>query len=200
MPLRSTVLRSLAASASLLPATLAAQSLRPSGTGFSLSAAASLAQVTTDLAGRDASSGSATWRADVQYGVTPRLALVGALSVRASAQAGDALAVRSVDLGVRYLARAGAAVRPFAEAGFGVRRFSTNTVGGVEVSAQNTGPWAAAGVLALVQGHWAVEGAATYGAVRFENWRAGGVAPVLQPVNYREVGARLGVRYFVRVR
>lgn len=199
MPFRPLVVL-LAIALAPLPATLAAQSLRPSGTGFSLSAAASLAQVTTNLAGRNASSGSTAWRTDVLYGVTPRLALMGALSRRDVEQEGDAFAVRSVDLGFRYLARAGAAARPFAEAGFGVRRFSTNTVEGGEVTAQNTGPWAAAGVLALVQGHWAVEGAATYGAVRFENWRAGGGAPVLQPVNYREVGVRLGVRYFVRVR
>jgi hypothetical protein len=183
-----------------LPTVLAAQSLRPSGTGFSASAGASLSRVTSDLSGRDESSARGAWRADVMYGATPRVALLGALGIREVDLTGGAFSVRTVDLGFRYLARAGAVVRPFAEGGFSVRHFSTSTSGGIEVTAQNTGPWVAAGALAFVQGHWAVEGAATYGQVTFENWRAAGTAPVLQPVAYQEVGVRLGARYFVRGR
>lgn len=176
-----------------------AQRLLPSTTGISLAGSVGVVRSSAESQGITTSSQRTARRGELAYGVSPRVSIVAALGTRTAQIEEQDFDVRSVDMGVRYLGFAGRAMRPFAEGGLSVRTFSLEATVG-EVRATNVGPWAAAGYMFFPGGGFALEVAATYGRVTFENWRAGGNAVALAPVGYRELGVRAGARWFVRGR
>ncbi len=176
-----------------------AQRLLPSTTGFSVAASGTYAN--TSAKSQDITSTASRFspRAELSYGVTPRLSLVGALVRRGAVIEGQDYDVRSVDLGFRYLGFAGRVIRPFAEGGLAVRTFILESPVG-DASSTNVGPWGAAGYMWFAGGGLAVEAAATYGRVTFNNWRVAGNPASLAPVEHRELGVRAGARWFFRSR
>lgn len=176
-----------------------AQRLLPSTTGFSVAASGTYANTSAKSQDITSTTGRFAPRAELSYGVTPRLSLVGAIVNRGAVIEGQDYAVRSVDLGLRYLGFAGRVLRPFAEGGLAVRTFNLESPVG-DVSSTNVGPWGAAGYMWFAGGGLAVEAAATYGRVTFNNWRVAESPAALAPVEHRELGVRAGARWFFRSR
>lgn len=189
-----------AALAWLIAATTAhAQKLVPSTTGMNVAATATLARTSAESQGASSSAMRFAPRVDVSYGVSPRVSLLGALAARGGAFTGNDYRVRSVDMGLRYLGYAGRTLRPFAEGGLSVRKFTIDVAAGT-LDATDVGPWAAAGYMWFPGGPLAIEAAAQYGRVNFSSWRSAGTAIQAQPVVNQDVGARVGARWYFRAR
>jgi hypothetical protein len=192
----------LAISAAVLPSRLNAQSqakaLVPSGTGFSIAGHLAFARVTSSGSGLDGSDARLGGLVDVAYGVSPRLSLVGAVHPLTASVSAQKYTANGIDLGLRYLTRAGRTLRPFAEGGFAVRTLSYTS--GVALTSRNVGPWAGLGLMRLAASHWSGEAAVTWGNSTFDNWKADGTAAVAEPVTWNAVGVRAGLRYWVRAR
>lgn len=176
-----------------------AQRLLPSTTGFSVAASGTYANASAKSEDITSTMGRFAPRAELSYGVTPRLSLVGGIVQRGAMIEGQDYEVRSIDLGLRYLGFAGRVVRPFVEGGLAVRTFNLASQVG-NVSSTNVGPWGAAGYMWFAGGGLAVEAAATYGRVTFNNWRVAETPAALAPVEHRELGVRAGARWFFRSR
>ena len=181
-----------------LTARAQAKALVPSGTGFSMAASASAAKMTSSGSGLDGDATKPGGQIEVAYGASPRLSLLGAFRPISSTAGTQDYTVNGLELGLRYLGKAGATVRPFAEGGFGIRtiRYETGDV----FTSTNVGPWASVGVMRLAASHWSVEGAATWTKSNYDNWKRNSEAVVAEPVKWNAVGARVGVRYWVRAR
>ena len=179
--------------------TAAAQRLMPSTTGLSVAATASVARPSAESQGVTTSVVRFAPRAELSYGATARVSLVGAVARRGGVLEGQDYNVRSVDMGLRYLGYVGRAMRPFAEGGLAVRKFSLDAQAG-EINATNVGPWAALGYMWFPGGSFALEAAGTFGRVTFQNWRVAGNAAELAPLVHQEYGVRAGARWFFRAR
>ncbi len=176
-----------------------AQRLLPSTTGFSVAASGTYANTSAKSQDITSTTGRFAPRAELSYGVTPRLSLVGAYVTRGATIEGQNFDVRSVDVGLRYLGFAGRVMRPFVEGGLAVRGFNLESPVG-NVSSTKVGPWGAAGYMWFAGGGFAVEAAGTYGRVTFNNWRVADTPAALAPVEHRELGVRAGARWFFRSR
>lgn len=178
---------------------LQAQRLLPSTTGFSVAATGTYAKASAKSQDVTSTAGRFAPRAELSYGVSPRVSLVGALVTRGAVIEGQDYDVRSVDLGGRYLGFVGRPMRPFVEGGLAVRTFTLESSVG-DVTSTNVGPWAAAGYMWFPGGGLALEAAGTYGRVTFNNWRVGGNPAAVGDVEHRELGVRAGARWFFRAR
>ncbi|WP_396206295.1 hypothetical protein [Gemmatimonas sp.] len=176
-----------------------AQRLLPSTTGFSVAAAGTYGNASAKSQDITSTAGRFAPRAELAYGVSPRLSLLGAIVSRGGLIEGQDYDVRSVDLGGRYLGFAGRVTRPFVEGGLSIRTFILDSPVG-DVSSTNVGPWGAAGYMWFPGGGLALEAAATYGRVTFNNWRVGGNPAAAGAVEHRELGVRAGARWFFRPR
>jgi hypothetical protein len=197
--MRLTALIATGAFLSLFSSSVQAQRLLPSGSGLSVAVAASIDRSSATSLGITTSSVQVAPRAELSYGVSPRVSLVGAIVSKPARIEGQEYHVRSAEMGLRYVGFAGRILRPFAEGGLAVRKFTIDSPTG-DVSATNVGPWVAAGYQWFPGGPFAIEGAATYGRVTFESWRLGGTALALAPVQHQEIGVRVGARWFMRAR
>lgn len=184
---------------SMCTGTAHAQRLLPSTTGFSVAANGTYANASAKSQDITSTARRFAPRGELSYGVTPRLSLVSAVVQRGAVIEAQHYDVRSIDLGVRYLGFAGRVVRPFAEGGLAVRTFNLASPVG-DVSSTNVGPWGAAGYMWFAGGGLALEVAATYGRVTFNNWRVAEIPAALAPVEHRELGVRAGARWFFRSR
>jgi hypothetical protein len=176
-----------------------AQRLLPSTTGFSVAATGTYANASAKSQDITSTAGGFAPRAELAYGVSPRLSLLGAIVSRGGLIEGQDYDVRHVDLGARYLGFAGRVIRPFAEGGLSVRKFNLESRVG-DANSTNVGPWGAAGYMWFPGGGLALEAAATYGRVTFNNWRVAGNPAALAPVEHRELGVRAGARWYLRAR
>jgi hypothetical protein len=176
-----------------------AQRLLPSTTGFSVAATGTYANASAKSQDITTTAGRFAPRGELAYGVSPRVSLVGAVVSRGALIEGQDYDVRSVDLGGRYLGFVGRGVRPFVEGGLAVRTFTLASPVG-DASSTNVGPWGAAGYMWFAGGGLALEAAATYGRVTFNNWRVADNPAALAPVEHRELGVRAGARWFFRPR
>lgn len=177
----------------------AAQRLMPSTTGLSVAATASVARPSAESQGVTSSAVRFAPRAELSYGATARVSLVGAVASRGGVLEGQEFQVRSVDMGLRYLGYVGRPLRPFAEGGLAVRQFSLDGQPG-EITSTNVGPWAALGYMWFPGGAFAIEAAGTFGRVTFESWRVAGTGTQLAPLVHQEFGVRAGARWFFRAR
>lgn len=175
-----------------------AKALLPSGTGFSIAGSASAAHMTSSGSGLDGNATKPSGQVELAYGASPRLSLLAAVRPIFGTAGTQDYTANGVELGLRYLGKAGTTLRPFAEGGFGIRtlRYESGDV----YTSNNVGPWAALGAMRLAASHWSVEGAATWTRFTFGNWKRNDQALVAEPVTWTAVGARIGVRYWVRAR
>lgn len=175
-----------------------ANALLPSGTGFSIAGSVSAARTTSAGSGLDGNSTKPSGQVELAYGASPRLSLLAAVRPTLGSAGTQDYTANGVELGLRYLGKAGTTLRPFAEGGFGIRtlRYESGDV----YTSNNVGPWAALGAMRLSASHWSVEGAATWTRFTFGNWKRNDQALVAEPVTWSAIGARVGVRYWVRAR
>lgn len=182
----------------LLRAQEQAKALVPSGAGFSIAGGLSVARLSSSGSGLDGNTLRPGGRVEVAYGVSPRLALLGALHAASATASGQAYTANGLEMGFRYLAQAGRRVRPFAEGGLAVRTMSYEA--SATFTSRNVGPWAGLGVMRLAASHWAGDAALTWGQSRFDSWKVDGTAAVIEAADWSSVGARVGVRYWVHAR
>lgn len=183
-----------------------AQSLSPSTLGLS-------AQVhgvggTMNTAIYPGTNGSAAFGfgAEIAYGATPRLSLVGRLARLSSKSEITAestnYAMVQGDLGLRWMQSPGARVRAFAEAGLALRRlaFEYADRAGVtsDFSAFNGGATVSAGVMIFQTNSMSVEGAGTYTSGNFSTWKVNGKPASLAQMPSEMFGLRAGVRYWFK--
>jgi hypothetical protein len=200
-PLSTTATVGILVAALLSPAALVAQAkaLLPSGTGFSVSASASMARTTSSGSGLDGNATKPGGQVEVAYGASPRLSLLAAFRPIVATAGTQNYSVNGLELGLRYLGKAGTTLRPFVEGGFGVRTLRYE-ISSDAFTSTNVGPWASVGVMRLAASHWSVEAAGTWTKSPFDNWKRNDQAVVAQAVQWSGVGARVGLRYWVRAR
>lgn len=207
-PMHFSVRRAVLTFVAVLIATPAvrAQSLSPSTLGLS-------AQVhgvggTMNTAIYPGTNGSAAFGfgAEIAYGATPRLSLVGRLARLSSKSEITAestnYAMVQGDLGLRWMQSPGARVRAFAEAGLALRRlaFEYADRAGVtsDFSAFNGGATVSAGVMIFQTNSMSVEGAGTYTSGNFSTWKVNGKPASLAQMPSEMFGLRAGVRYWFK--
>lgn len=185
-----------------LPVSLRAQAsaMLPSGTGFSVAGAVGMTrmQLSNFGSGLEGSSFRPEGQIEVAYGASPRLQLVAAFRPVLGKVGDQKYTINGAELGLRYLGHAGMPLRPFAEGGFGIRTFRYEVTD--LFTSTNVSPWASVGVMRLAKSHWSAEAAATWTISTFDNWVVNGQPRVLGAARWTAVGARAGVRYWVRAR
>lgn len=177
---------------------LRAQSLTPAGTGFSIAGTVVGGYTTTDISGRSRNHAGLSPRVEAAFASSSRLAVLGAVNSRHVVVDDIAFDVASIELGVRYTARAGSAWRPFGEIGMARRDFGYADA--IEVTSVKLGPWVGLGGQWRPRGHWSAEAAFNFGALAFDRFRAGGVTQELRSVYTRLTGLRAGARYWMSAR
>ena len=194
-------MRSLLLAITLLPLAsrlLPAQTLTPSGVGLSLSATIVAGHTTTDISGRSRNHAGLSPRIEAAFATSPRLAVLAAVHRRQVEVDDFGFDVASVELGVRYTARAGSRWRPFGEVGMARRDFAYGDA--IDITAVKLGPWVGIGGQYRPRGHWSAEAAFNFGALTFDQFRADGVTQNMQTVYTRLTGLRMGGRYWLTAR
>ena len=176
-----------------------AKALVPSGTGFSIGGAVSFARMTSSSLALDGASTGTSGTIEVAYGASPRLSLLGVLRPMSGKANGVSYSVHGIELGIRYLGKAGQRTRPFIDGGMAIRTLGLDLAQGRKES-RNVGPWASVGLIQMRNGHFSLEGALTWTKSTFDNWTENGQAAVTESVSWDAVGARVGLRYWVRAR
>lgn len=182
----------------LTAASANAQTLTPAGTGLSMALTAVGGYTTSDVSGRSRNHTGVSPRLEIAFATSPRLGLLAASHRRRVSMDDVDFEIGSIELGVRYTGRPGAAWRPFAEAGMARRHFSYEEL--IDISSVKLGPWVGVGGQWRPHGHWSAEAAFNFGALAFDRFRAGGVTQELRSVYTRLTGLRIGARYWVSAR
>ena len=177
---------------------LRAQALAPAGTGVSVAVAGLAGVMRTDITGTMASATSRAPRLEASFGATPRLGVVAAWSPQAVTIDQERFTLVNLELGLRYAGRVGRVWRPFADVGMARRGFRYDTP--LAIRATTLSPWVAAGLVRRGSGHLGVELAVTAAPSTFDQFTVDDVIQTLQPVRTRFIGARAGLRYWVRDR
>ncbi len=177
---------------------LRAQALAPAGTGVSVGMAGLAGVMRSDITGTMASAASRAPRLEASFGATPRLGVMAAWSTQAVTIDREQFTIASLELGLRYAGRVGRVWRPFADVGMARRGFRYDTP--LAIRATTLSPWAAAGLARRGSGHLGVELAVTAAPSTFDQFTVDDVIQTLQPVRTRFIGARAGLRYWVRDR
>ncbi len=183
-----------------------AQSLSPSTLGISAQVHGAGGTMNTAIYAGASGSAAFGFGAEVSYGATPRMSLVGRLA-RLASKSGIVTettdyAIVQGDLGLRWMQSPGARVRPFAEAGLALRRLAfqyADTVGVMnDFTAFNGGATVSVGVMMFRTDRMSVDAAGTYTSGNFSTWKVNGKPESLAPMSSEMLGVRVGVRYWFK--